>query len=166
MPAAPRVAIIMGSDSDWPVLKTAAETLKKFSVGYEVRILSAHRSPEAAADFARTAADRGLQVLIAAAGMAAHLAGALSAHTTLPVIGIPMAAGTLQGVDALLATVQMPPGIPVATVGIGAAANAAILAIQILSLSDPVLAAKLKIYKTELADSVNQKNQKLQKELA
>ena len=137
---AKKVAVIMGSDSDFPVVKAAVEKLKSFGVSYEVHVMSAHRTPDAAATFSKNAAANGFGVIIAAAGKAAHLGGVLAAHTTLPVIGIPIKSSALDGMDALLATVQMPPGIPVATVGIDAAANAAILAVQMLALSDPALA--------------------------
>lgn len=163
----PRVAIIMGSDSDWPVMKSCAETLGQFGVLYEVIVSSAHRSPEATSQYAQQAQQKGIQVLIAAAGMAAHLAGTLAAYTTVPIIGVPMASGPLQGVDALLSTVQMPPGIPVATVGIGSAGakNAALLAIEILALNDKQLTQKLAEHKISLAQSVKKKNEKLQQEL-
>ncbi|MBN2376160.1 MAG: 5-(carboxyamino)imidazole ribonucleotide mutase [Sedimentisphaerales bacterium] len=162
-----KVGIIMGSDSDWPAMKGCAETLKEFGVPFEVRILSAHRTPEETAQYAKTARERGLQVIIAAAGMAAHLAGVIAAHSTLPVIGVPMASGTLQGIDALLSTVQMPPGIPVATVGIGAsgALNAALLAVEIMATADESLAKKREQYQVELAKKAKQKNEKLQEEL-
>lgn len=166
--AGARVVIVMGSDSDYQAMKGCVDGLKDFGVSAEVRILSAHRSPAATAEFAGEAAQRGIEVIIAAAGMAAHLAGVLAAHTTLPVIGVPMASGALQGIDALLATVQMPPGIPVATVGIGSAGakNAAILAVQILALGDKTLAAKLAEHKRKLAKGVEEKNAKLQQDLA
>ena len=162
-----KVGIVMGSDSDWPAMKGCVDMLKQFGVEFEVRISSAHRSPAATAEYAGQAADNGLAVLVAAAGMAAHLAGVMAAHTTLPVLGVPMASGSLQGVDALLSTVQMPPGIPVATVGIGSAGakNAGLLAVQILALNDATLAGKLAQYKAELAQGVQQKNEKLQREL-
>ena len=158
----------MGSDSDWPAMKGCADLLGQFGAGYEVRILSAHRTPEDTAEYAKSARERGLQMIIAAAGMAAHLAGAVASQTTLPVIGVPMASGSLQGVDALLSTVQMPPGIPVATVGIGSAGakNAALLAVQILALQDSDLAKKLTDHKTKLAQDAKEKNQKLQKEIS
>ena len=163
----PKVAIIMGSDSDLPAMKSCIETLKSFGVPIDVRISSAHRSPDATAKFAANARENGLQVVIAAAGMAAHLAGVIAAHTTLPVIGIPMASGTLQGIDALLSTVQMPPGIPVATVGIGSAGakNAALLAVQMLALKDDQLAQKLTQHKADLAEGVAKKNKTLQENL-
>ena len=163
----PVVAILMGSDSDWETVAHAAETLKKFGVPCEVRVCSAHRTPDAAAEFAKGAAARGLQVIIAAAGSAAHLAGVLAAQTTLPVIGVPMKGGALDGLDALLATVQMPAGIPVATVALGkaGAVNAALLAIQILALADPALQAKLVAHKATLARKVEEGNQRIQAEL-
>ena len=139
-----KVGIVMGSDSDLPIVKKAVETLCAFGVPCETHVYSAHRTPAEAAEFARGAEESGFGVLIAAAGMAAHLAGALAAQTTLPVIGIPCQSNTLDGIDALLSTVQMPSGIPVATVAINGGVNAALLAIEILALSEPTLAAKLK----------------------
>ena len=138
-----KVGIIMGSDSDLPVIQKTVDMLKSFGVPYEVHIYSAHRTPVEARDFALSARSNDFGVLIAAAGMAAHLAGAIAANTTLPVIGIPCKGPVLDGLDALLSTVQMPTGIPVATVAVNGGANAALLAIQILSVSDPELAAKL-----------------------
>ena len=138
-----KVGIIMGSDSDLPIIQKAVDVLKSFDAPYEVHIYSAHRTPVEARDFALSARDNGFGVLIAAAGMAAHLAGAIAANTTLPVIGIPCKGPVLDGMDALLATVQMPTGIPVATVAINGGANAALLALQILAVSEPELAAKL-----------------------
>ncbi|MBQ9750146.1 MAG: 5-(carboxyamino)imidazole ribonucleotide mutase [Clostridia bacterium] len=138
-----KVGIVMGSASDMPVVKKAIDTLEAFEVPYEVHVYSAHRTPEQARDFAKNAKAEGFGVMIAAAGMAAHLAGAVAANTTLPVIGIPCKSTNLDGLDALLATVQMPSGIPVATVAIDGATNAALLAIQILALSDDTLAQKL-----------------------
>ncbi len=138
-----KVGIVMGSDSDLPVIRKATEMLKTLAVPFEVHIYSAHRTPEEARNFALTARDQGFGVLIAAAGMAAHLAGALAANTTLPVIGIPCAGPLLDGLDALLSTVQMPSGIPVATVAVGGGANAALLAAQILAVEDAALAARL-----------------------
>ena len=163
----PKVAVVMGSDSDWPVMQKCCDMLKSFDIPFEARISSAHRTPAETAEFARTARDRGIEIIIAAAGMAAHLAGAVAAHTTLPVIGVPMASGSLQGVDALLSTVQMPPGVPVAAVGIGApgAKNAALLAAQILALNDKSLAQKLTQHKTDQAQTAKSKNQKLQTEI-
>jgi len=138
-----KVGIVMGSDSDLPIIQKAVDTLKGLSIPFEVHIYSAHRTPVEARDFALSARDNGFGVLIAAAGMAAHLAGAIAANTTLPVIGIPCKGPVLDGMDALLATVQMPTGIPVATVAINGGANAALLALQILAVSEPELAAKL-----------------------
>jgi 5-(carboxyamino)imidazole ribonucleotide mutase len=138
-----KVAVIMGSDSDLPVVSKAMDTLKEYGVPYEVHVYSAHRTPEEAKAFSANARENGFGVIIAAAGKAAHLAGAIAANTTLPVIGIPVKSSTLDGLDALLSTVQMPSGIPVATVAIDGAANAALLAIEILSVSDNTLAEKL-----------------------
>src|SRR6187549_1075001 len=133
----PRVVIVMGSANDWPVMQGARDALAELAIASEVRVLSAHRSPEAAVALARDARGRGIGAIIAGAGGAAHLAGVVAAHTTLPVIGVPVGSGELQGLDALLSTVQMPPGVPVATVGIGRAGNAGILAAQILGVGDP-----------------------------
>ena len=140
----PKAALIMGSKSDWPSLKGCVDVLKKFDIAVEVHVASAHRTPEAVAAFADSARENGFEVIIAAAGKAAHLAGALAAQTVLPVIGIPVKSSTLDGLDALLSTVQMPSGIPVATVALNGAANAAHLACQILALSDAVLAEKIR----------------------
>ena len=139
----PPVGILVGSKSDMPVLERCTTRLEDLGVEYEIQVRSAHRDPEGVSEYARTARERGLKVLICAAGMAAHLAGAVAARTTLPVIGIPVAAGSLNGLDSLLSTVQMPSGVPVATVAVNGAANAAVLAAQILALSDPDLAEKL-----------------------
>jgi phosphoribosylamine--glycine ligase len=157
------VGIVMGSDSDLPVMESCAVILKKFEIPFEITVASAHRSPARAAEFAATAQARGIRVIIAGAGHAAHLAGAMAAHTTLPVIGIPIDSSCLQGLDALLSTVQMPPGIPVATVSIGksGARNAGILAAQILALSDPGLSRRLADYKEEMARQVEEKALKL-----
>ncbi len=155
-----KVAVIMGSDSDLPIVEKAAGILKEYGVPYEMRIMSAHRCPAKVAEFAKNAAENGFGVIIAAAGMAAHLAGAIAANTTLPVIGIPIKS-TLEGMDALLATVQMPSGIPVATVGINNSKNAALLAVQILALSDEALAAKLKEERVRMEQEVAQKDAKL-----
>ncbi len=154
----PEVAVVMGSDSDWELVQGAVSTLERMGVSCEVRVLSAHRTPDAAAAFAKCAARRGLKVIVAAAGGAAHLAGVLAAHTTLPVIGIPVKGGALNGLDALLATVQMPAGIPVATVTLGSAGpeNAAVLAVQILALGNPVLARELVRHKATLRKKVEQ----------
>ena len=156
-----KVAIIMGSDSDLPVLESAIKTLQQFDVPMEVRVLSAHRTPVEAADFARNARANGFGAIIAAAGKAAHLAGAMAAGTTLPVIGIPVKSSTLDGLDALLSTVQMPSGMPVATVAIDGAANAALLAIQILAVSDAALADKLEAFRKENSEKVLAKDKKI-----
>lgn len=156
-----KVAVIMGSDSDLPVVGKAIDKLKSFGVPVEAHVMSAHRTPEAAADFSVSAVDKGFGVIIAAAGKAAHLAGILAAHTVLPVIGIPVKSSTLDGLDALLATVQMPSGIPVATVAIDGAENAAILAAQMLALEDDELKAKLLEMKKSMAQAVLEKDKKL-----
>ena len=156
----------MGSDSDLPVVEKAMDKLKEYGVPYEVHVYSAHRTPEQAGTFARTAQEKGFGVIIAAAGKAAHLAGALAANTVLPVIGIPVKSSTLDGLDALLATVQMPSGIPVATVAIDGADNAAILAAQMLALSDEGLAAQLAAMKKSMAEGVAKKNAALQEKVA
>ncbi len=161
-----KVAVIMGSDSDWPVVKAAVEQLKKYGIPCEAHILSAHRTPVQAAAFARSARENGFGVLICAAGMAAHLAGAFAGNSTLPVIGIPMKGGAADGLDALLATVQMPSGIPVATVALNGAKNAAVLAAQILAVSDDELAKKLDAEREEMAAAIAKKEAKLQEELA
>jgi phosphoribosylaminoimidazole carboxylase PurE protein len=162
----PLVGIVMGSDSDLPVMAEAAETLKKFGVPFEVRVSSAHRAPARTAEYARTARKRGLKAIIIAAGGAAHLGGVIAAETTLPVIGVPIASTPLGGLDALLAIVQMPPGIPVACTSIGkwGAVNAAILAVQILAASDEALEKKLAEYKQQLAQSVEEKDEKVRRE--
>lgn len=162
------VAVVMGSPSDWPVMRKTVETLHGFGVGCEVRVLSAHRTPDEAARFARDAARRGIRVIVAAAGMAAHLAGVLAAHTTLPVIGVPMKGGTMDGLDALLSTVQMPSGIPVATVALGSAGatNGALLAVQILALADPGLRRKMQAHKRSLKDKVSEGQQMIDRDLA
>ena len=156
-----KVAVIMGSDSDLPVVGKAIDKLKSFGIPVEAHVMSAHRTPEAAADFSVSAVDKGFGVIIAAAGKAAHLAGVLAAHTVLPVIGIPVKSSTLDGLDALLATVQMPSGIPVATVAIDGAENAAILAAQMLALEDDELKAKLLEMKKSMAQAVLEKDKKL-----
>ena len=160
-----KVAVIMGSDSDWPVVKGACQQLETFGIPYEAHILSAHRTPAAAADFDRSARANGFGVLICAAGMAAHLAGAFAGNSTLPVIGIPMKGGAMDGLDALLATVQMPSGIPVATVALNGAKNAAWLAAEILALSDDALAEKLEAERVAMAQQIAAKEEKLQNEL-
>lgn len=161
------VGILMGSDTDYPVMSEAGRVLEKFGIAYEVEIVSAHRTPIRAHEYATTAAGRGLKVLIAAAGAAAHLAGVIAANTTLPVIGVPMGTSSLNGLDALLATVQMPGGIPVATMAIdkAGAINAAIFAAEILGTSDPGIAQKLIEHKEELARSVAEKNARLKQQL-
>ncbi|MCD8088903.1 MAG: 5-(carboxyamino)imidazole ribonucleotide mutase [Oscillospiraceae bacterium] len=153
-----KVAIIMGSDSDLPVAEKAADTLRRYQVPFEMHIFSAHRTPEEARDFAQGAKEAGIGVIIAAAGKAAHLAGALAANTTLPIIGIPLKSTVLDGVDALLSTVQMPSGIPVATVAIDGAVNAALLSMEILALSDEGLAAALEQTRAEETARVLEKN--------
>ena len=152
-----KVAVIMGSDSDWPVVKGCCAQLKSYGIPFEARVMSAHRTPAEAAAFAKSAADEGL---------AAHLAGALAANTTLPVIGIPVKGGAMDGLDALLATVQMPTGIPVATVALNGAKNAAVLAAQMLALSDETLAARLRAEREDMAKTIAQKNEALQAEAA
>ena len=161
--SAPLVGIVMGSDSDWPLVKKACDTLDKFGVGYETRVISAHRTPEVAIEYSKTAEERGLKVIIAAAGGAAHLGGVLAAATVLPVIGIPVAGGALNGLDALYATVQMPSGVPVATVACGSAGptNAALLAVQILGTADAGLRQKFHDHKEELKKKVAAANEKI-----
>ena len=161
-----KVAVIMGSDSDWPQVKGACEQLKAFGIPFEAHIMSAHRTPVAAAAFSSGARAAGFGVIICAAGMAAHLAGAMAANTTLPVIGIPMKGGAMDGLDALLATVQMPSGIPVATVALNGAKNAAVLAAQILAVEDAALAEKLDKARADMAAQIAEKERKLQAELA
>jgi 5-(carboxyamino)imidazole ribonucleotide mutase len=162
------VGIVMGSDTDFPVMSEAGKTLARFGIAYEMEVLSAHRTPARAHEYATTAVKRRLKVIIAAAGAAAHLAGVMAANTTLPVIGVPMATSALNGLDALLATVQMPGGIPVATMAIdkAGAVNAAIFAAEILALSDAEIAGKLVAHKEELAKSVAEKNIRLQKQIS
>jgi 5-(carboxyamino)imidazole ribonucleotide mutase len=160
-----KVAVIMGSDSDLPVLKGAINTLKSFDIPFEVHVMSAHRTPKQACDFSSNAKANGFGVIICAAGKAAHLAGVIAAHTTLPVIGIPIKASVLDGMDALLSTVQMPKGIPVATVAIDGADNAAILAVQMLALSDEELGKKLEQMRVDMTNEVIAKDAKLQSEI-
>jgi phosphoribosylaminoimidazole carboxylase PurE protein len=164
--AQPQVSVVMGSPSDLPLVRKTIEALKEFRVEYEVKVLSAHRTPEKVAEFARQARSRGVRVLIGAAGGAAHLAGALAAHTTLPVIGIPVPTEHLGGLDSLLSTVQMPSGVPVATVAIGEAGakNAALLAVEILALSDPALLKRLNAYREELAEQVEKAAREIRQE--
>ena len=163
----PLVGIVMGSDSDWPLLQKAAETLRDFGVPFEARVLSAHRTPDTAAQYAAGAEGRGLKVLISAAGGAAHLGGVLAAHSALPVIGVPVAGGAVNGIDSLLSTVQMPAGIPVATVTLGSAGpvNAALFAVQILSTADAGLRKKFHAYKDTLRRKVAEGDARVQAEL-
>jgi len=166
VPGSVLVGIVMGSDSDLPIMQAAADFLKTMGISYEISINSAHRTPEAASNYAANAASRGLQVIIAGAGMAAHLAGVMAAHTSLPVIGVPLEGSSLNGLDALLSTVQMPPGVPVATMGIGKAGakNGAVLAARILALHDKKIDTKLETFKKEMISQVEEKNKKLQKQ--
>ena len=160
----PLVGIIMGSDSDWPKIQNVTKALDEFDVGWEARVMSAHRTPEVVSEYASTAIERGLRVIIAAAGGAAHLAGVAAAHTTLPVIGIPVSTADLGGLDSLLSTVQMPGDVPVATVGVGSggARNAGLLAVQILATADPLLRDHLVRFKMRLTEKVAAKNRALQ----
>lgn len=160
----PLVGILMGSESDLPVMRKAAEVLKEMGVVFEMDISSAHRLPDKTAEYARTAKERGLEVLIAGAGMAAHLAGVIAAHTTLPVIGVPLASGALNGQDALHSTVQMPPGIPVATVAIDGAKNSAYLACSILSIKYPELAERLQRFREDTRKTLMEKSERLRQE--
>jgi phosphoribosylaminoimidazole carboxylase PurE protein len=159
----PQVSIVMGSDSDLDIMREAGKALDEFGIGYEMDVTSAHRSPDRTAEFARKAAENGIRVIIAGAGGAAHLAGVIAAHTTLPVIGVPIPSTSLNGMDSLLSTVQMPAGIPVATVTIGkpGATNAGILAAQIIGLADEAVAKKLHAHKQKLARGVEDKSRKL-----
>jgi 5-(carboxyamino)imidazole ribonucleotide mutase len=156
-----RVGIAMGSDSDWPILKAAADLLQEFGVKFEKRVVSAHRTPDDLADYGREAQARGLKVIIAGAGGAAHLPGMLAAYTTLPVIGVPVPSKHLQGLDSLLSIVQMPPGVPVATMAIGGSVNAAILSVQILALEDAALLKKLEAFREKQTKSSRAKNKNL-----
>jgi len=160
----PQVGIVMGSDSDWPKIKSVAAALDQFDVRYETRVMSAHRTPETVRQYATMAAARGVKVIVAAAGGAAHLAGIVASHTRLPVIGIPVTTDFLGGLDSLLSTVQMPGDVPVATVGVGSggARNAGLLAVEILALGDRTLQEKLASFKHQLVDEVNAKNAALQ----
>ena len=160
-----KVAVIMGSDSDWDTVKKAALELKKFGVEFECHVMSAHRSPKLACEFAENARKNGFGVIICAAGMAAHLAGVMAGHTILPVIGLPCSSSNLDGLDALLSTVQMPSGIPVATVAVDGAKNAAILAVQMLALSDEELSKKLMKEKAMMIEQIEEKDGRLQREL-
>lgn len=161
-----KVAIIMGSDSDFPVVQKAIKKLREFDVPYEVHVMSAHRTPDEASEFSKNAKANGFGVIIAAAGMAAHLAGVLAANTTLPVIGIPIKSAAFDGMDALLATVMMPTGIPVATVAVDGAGNAGVLAVEMLALSDDTLAEKLEDMKKTMAADVAKKDKDLQTKVA
>lgn len=161
----PKVAVIMGSDSDFPTVKPAVKCLKEFGVDVDLCVISAHRTPDLAANYAKSAKENGIEVIIGAAGKAAHLPGVLAAFTTLPVIGLPVKASVLDGMDALLSMVQMPPGIPVATVAIDGAKNAAILALQILGLKYPAIAGQLQAMKETMAQEVAKKNENIKKEL-
>ena len=161
----PKVGILMGSESDLNTMQKAARVLQEMKVAYEMRISSAHRAPDMTAEYARTARERGLKVIICGAGMAAHLAGAVAAQTTLPVIGVPLASGALSGVDALYATVQMPSGIPVATVAIDGAGNAACLACQILAITDETLAHRLEASRQATRQRISEASDKIGKQL-
>ena len=163
----PRVGLVMGSDSDWPKIKAAAAALEEFDVPYEVHVMSAHRTPEVVQRYATTASERGLKVIIAAAGGAAHLAGVVASHTTLPVIGLPVATDFSGGLDSLLSVVQMPGDVPVATVGVGGGGprNAGLLAVQILALGDVALQEKLIAFKQKLTEKVGKKDAALQAKL-
>ena len=162
----PLVGVVMGSDSDWSVMSDAAQSLKEFGIEYEVEVLSAHRTPEKMIEWGKAAASRGIKVIIAGAGGAAHLPGMLASVTTLPVIGVPVSLSKLDGMDSLLSIVQMPGGIPVATVSIGGAKNAGILAARILGTNDPVLEKKLIEYGQSLASLVAEKNEQLKAEIS
>ena len=161
----PVVAVVMGSESDMPVMEKAGEVLKEFGIGYQFRILSAHRSPDEVIRFARTASNNGIKIIIAGAGGAAHLAGVIASHTTLPVIGVPIHTKSLGGMDSLLSTVQMPGGVPVATMAIGEAGarNAGIFALEMLGISDKTIGARLRLYKKGLVRSVKEKDNKYRK---
>ena len=161
---APRVGIVMGSDSDLPVMRAAVEALAEFELAAEVRVLSAHRTPDDALAWARSAAERGLQVLIAGAGAAAHLPGVLAAVTSLPVIGVPIGSTKLDGMDSLLAIVQMPPGVPVGCVGVDAARNAGLLAVRVLGATDPALRDAYDAFRDRMADAVREKDAKVRAE--
>ena len=163
--ARPSVAVLMGSDSDWDVMRGAVTRLQELGVGCEVHVMSAHRTPQRVSEYVGAAPGRGIAVFIVGAGAAAHLAGVVAAHTTRPVIGVPLDATSLDGLDALLATVQMPSGVPVATVAIGGAENAGILAAQMLALGDAALAARLEQLKKDMAKKVAEKDAKLQEKI-
>jgi 5-(carboxyamino)imidazole ribonucleotide mutase len=157
----PTVGVIMGSDSDWPTMKAACDILDEFDIPYEKKVVSAHRTPDDMADYGKSARKRGIKVIIAGAGGAAHLPGMTAAHTTLPVIGVPVKTSTLSGLDSLYSIVQMPPGVPVATVAIGKAGNAALLAIRMLSTENSELADKLSDYHKKMAETSRKKTQNL-----
>ena len=159
----PLIGILMGSESDLPVMEKAMEVLREMEIPYEMEISSAHRMPEKTVHYAKTARRRGIEVLIAGAGMAAHLAGVLASHTTLPVIGVPLKSGALNGADALYSTVQMPPGVPVATVGIDGSKNAAYLACEILSIKYPEIAKKIEDFRSKMKKSLEEKSKTLKK---
>lgn len=163
----PRVGILMGSDSDWPKINSVAAALDEFEVNYEVNVMSAHRTPHVVAEYASTAIDRGLKVIICAAGGAAHLAGVVAAHTTIPVLGLPVKTDVMGGIDSLLSTVQMPGDIPVATfaIGSGGARNAGIFAVQVLALTDPEVANRVANFREALVDKIDGKNKALQAQL-
>lgn len=160
-----QVGVIMGSDSDWPVMSAAADALREFGIGHEVHVVSAHRTPREMLDYAERAADRGLRVIIAGAGGAAHLPGMVASMTPLPVIGVPVPLKYLDGMDSLLSIVQMPAGVPVATVSIGGARNAGLLAVRILAASDPVLLDRMAGYQDSLRELVAEKDEALQAKL-
>lgn len=160
-----QVAIVMGSNSDLPVVQGAIDQLKSFGVDFEAHVISAHRTPQRAEEFAKSAKENGVKVIIAAAGKAAHLGGVIAAYTTLPVIALPIKSSFMDGLDSLLSMVQMPTGIPVATVGVNGADNAGILAVQMLAVSDSALAEKLDKFKADIAKAVEEKDKKLQDEL-
>lgn len=164
-PPAPRVGLIMGSDSDWPTMKAAAEALAEFGVPFEVGVVSAHRTPQRMLDYAKSAADRGVQVIIAGAGGAAHLPGMVASATPLPVIGVPVPLKYLDGMDSLLSIVQMPAGVPVATVSIGGARNAGLLAVRILGAAEPALRSAMATFQTGLEEMVLEKDEKLRRSI-
>ena len=161
----PKVLVVMGSDSDFDVMKSCLKTLRKFGIAFDCRVCSAHRTPEQAAELAKTASESGYALIIAAAGKAAHLPGVLAAFAIVPVIGVPIKSDALDGMDALLAMAQMPPGIPVATVAINGAANSAVLAAEILAVKYPVIADRMQAYKLEMRDKVLQKDKALQEKI-
>lgn len=161
-----KIAILLGSDSDWSAMQPCRDLLAQFGLACDVRVMSAHRTPDAVAEFARTAQERGYRLIVAAAGMAAALPGVVAAHTIVPVIGVPIASGTFGGLDALLSIAQMPPGVPVACVAVNGARNAAVLAAQMMGIADPEVARKLQEYKASLAAEVVRRDQSLQGQMA